>query len=229
MATKTLQENVNQAINDLCEIRQALINKGVECPSGTPTCEYGEKINEIKSGDTTEFKEVIERTTVNPKLPNDLTKIGNSAFRGCTNLALTELPAGVTSIEGYAFYQCTNLALTELPAGVTSIGGYAFAECKKLAFTELPSGVTSIPSYTFYRCAIKSMTFPGSIKTLGLAAFRESAIQTVIFKGTPESIGSSAFYSCMSLKTIKVPWAEGEVANAPWGASYATIVYNYTE
>jgi hypothetical protein len=25
-----------------------------------------------------------------------------------------------------------------------------------------------------------------------------------------------------------VPWAEGAVANAPWGATNATINYNYT-
>lgn len=48
------------------------------------------------------------------------------------------------------------------------------------------------------------------------------------FKGTPSSINSNAFNSCINLLTINVPWAEGAVANAPWGATNATINYNYT-
>ena len=40
---------------------------------------------------------------------------------------------------------------------------------------------------------------------------------------------SSAFDGCTNLTDIKVPWAEGAVANAPWGATNATITYNYTE
>ena len=207
MATKTLQENVNQAINDLCEIRQALINKGVECPSGTPTCEYGEKINEIKSGDTTDFKGIIERTVTNLTLPNDLTTIGSHAFYGCKNLALTELPSGVTSIGDSAFARCSNLALTKLPSGVTSIGPSAFSYCSKLKLTEIPASVTVINNQAFMSC---------------------SSMTTITFKGKPNTIASGAFQSS-GLKTIRVPWASGEVANAPWGATKATIVYSYTE
>ena len=48
------------------------------------------------------------------------------------------------------------------------------------------------------------------------------------FEGTPTSIASSAFSNCVKLTTINVPWAEGAVANAPWGATNATINYNYT-
>lgn len=48
------------------------------------------------------------------------------------------------------------------------------------------------------------------------------------FEGKPTRIDSNAFYNCSNLKTINVPWAEGEVANAPWGATKATINYNYT-
>jgi hypothetical protein len=53
-------------------------------------------------------------------------------------------------------------------------------------------------------------------------------LETVTFEGKPTSIDSSAFTSCSKLTAINVPWAEGEVANAPWSASNATINYNYT-
>lgn len=130
------------------------------------------------------FKDVIERTAVNPTLPSDLTKIGDCAFYNYKNLALTSLPDGVTSIGNSAFYHCESLALTSLPSSLTSIRGYALGYCYRLS--------------------------------------------TLTFKGTPSSISMTAFYSCDNLKTINVPWAEGAVANAPWGATNATINYNYT-
>ena len=49
---------------------------------------------------------------------------------------------------------------------------------------------------------------------------------SITFEGTPKSIDSTAFYKCTNLTTINVPWKENAVANAPWGATNATI--NYT-
>ena len=121
---------------------------------------------------------------------------------------ITELPSGITKIRGYAFEHCHKLALTSLPDGVTNIGNNAFTYCTKLALTSLPSGITNI----------------------GTAAFRGcTGLTTITFKGTPSSIASDAFKDCTNLTTINVPWAEGAVANAPWGATNATINYNYTE
>lgn len=49
-----------------------------------------------------------------------------------------------------------------------------------------------------------------------------------IIKPTESSlqISQSAFNNCPQLSNIYVSWAEGEVANAPWGATNATIHYN---
>ena len=134
------------------------------------------------------------------------TKVRGYAFSNCSKLALTELPAGVTSIGNSAFSNCSKLALTELPAGVTSIRDGAFYSCYKLALTELPAGVTSIRSYAFYGC---------------------SNLTSITFKGTCTNIAYNAFDYCTNLTTINVPWAEGAVSNAPWGATNATINYNY--
>lgn len=134
-----------------------------------------------------------------------ITSIGRSAFRNCSNLALTSLPAGITSIGSRAFQNCINLALTSMPAGITSIGSNAFDGCINLALTSLPAGITSIVSFTFNNC---------------------TGLTTITFEGTPTSINSYAFSGCTNLTTINVPWAEGAVANAPWGAKNATIHYN---
>ena len=142
-----------------------------------------------------------------PSLPSGLTSIGNSAFSGCTNLALTSLPSGVTSIGNSAFSGCTNLALTSLPSGITSIGYGTFQDCTNLALTSLPSSITSIENFAFRSC---------------------TGLTSITFKGKPNSISSYAFYTCTNLKTINVPWASGAVSGAPWGATKATINYNYT-
>ena len=44
---------------------------------------------------------------------------------------------------------------------------------------------------------------------------------------TPEEIAENAFNYCTNLTTLNVPWASGAVAGAPWGATKATINYNY--
>ena len=140
-------------------------------------------------------------------LPSGITSIGDKTFENCEKIALTSLPSGITSIGNHAFKYCAKIALTSLPSGITSIGGYAFGCCRNLALTSLPSGITSIDNYAFYNC---------------------TGLTSITFQGKPNSIGTNVFYDCTNLKTINVPWASGEVANAPWGAPKATINYNYT-
>ena len=164
-------------------------------------------------------------------LPESLTSIGNYAFYYCTSLALTSLPEGLTRISGNAFYSCTSLALTSLPEGLTSMGDSAFSGCKNLALTSLPEGLTKIDGNVFYSCKNLALTsLPESLTSIGSYAFYScTSLTSITFKGTPSSIMSSAFNGCTNLTDIKVPWAEGAVANAPWGAKNATITYNYTE
>ena len=136
------------------------------------------------------------------------TKIRDYLFYNCTKLALTSLPESITSIGASAFVSCSNLTLTFLPEGLTSIGESAFRKCTHLALTSLPESLTHIDIYAFTGC---------------------TSLTSITFKGTPSSISSNAFNGCRNLTDIKVPWAEGAVAGAPWGATNATITYNYTE
>lgn len=98
--------------------------------------------------------------------------IKTNAFRGCTNLEITELPISITTIGNYAFYGCTNLALTELPSGLTSIGEYAFYGCTSLMISSLPSGITSIGNHAFNGCTEFSITeIPEGVTSIGEKAF----------------------------------------------------------
>lgn len=95
----------------------------------------------------------------------------------------------------------------EFANAITSIGAYAFYGQMRLILSEIPAEVKTIGDYALSN--LKDLT-------------------TLTFKGTPESIGSNVFTGNFSLTTINVPWAEGAVEGAPWGATNATINYNYT-
>ena len=196
---------------------------------------FVEGINGISGGDedplVEQFRRVCTRDKNTPitSIPEDITSIGSSAFYQCTNLALTSLPSGVTSIGNNAFYQCTRLALTSLPSGVTSIPYEGFMN-SGIKISQLPPQVTTIGAEGFRQCNnIKTMVFPASVSSIGSWAFFScDSLTSVTFEGTPKNINNSAFQTNLKLTTINVPWAEGAVANAPWGATNATINYNYT-
>lgn len=140
-------------------------------------------------------------------LSDEIESIGNAAFINCQSIEFTKLPSRLTVIKRDTFENCILMALTSLPTGLTSIENYGFKNCPKIAITRIPAGVKSIGADAFYN---------------------GKGLTSLTFAGTPTTIDSTAFSGCINLKTINVPWAEGAVANAPWGATNATINYNYT-
>lgn len=120
--------------------------------------------------------------------------------------------------------------MTTLPPYLTTINQNAFYKCPKITLSTLPSGVTSISTGVFRYCTgITTFTIPGTVTgSVGGYAFgSRTGLTSVTFEGTPSSISKTAFSSCSNLTEIKVPWSSGAVANAPWGATNATITYNY--
>ncbi len=115
---------------------------------------------------------------------------------------------------------------------IKSIGKSAFAGCTKLENWDLPDSVETIGDYAFFNSSLvlTDFRFPSSVQTIGTKIFGALPwIYTIYFKGTPTSIDANAFVDLALLMDIYVPWAENEVANAPWGATSATIHYNSTE
>ena len=140
----------------------------------------------------------------------------------------TELTVNADKVKEYAFMDALNLKAIVLP-NATEIGELAFSGCSNLESIEMPN-VEYIGNGAFFLALSEiSLKIPSSVKVIDEGAFSECGITEVTFEGTPESIASDTFQDCPNLKTINVPWSFGEVAGAPWGASYSAIInYDYT-
>lgn len=175
-------------------------------------------------------RQIIERTLTSINFPSGLTKIGSYSMSGFDGITSISIPNGVISIEDRAFYFCNRLVSISLPESIKSIGEGAFYRCEKLESISLPN-LPTIESGTFAYCkALTSITIPASVNVINGTSFGWcTGLTSVNFKGTPTgNINKTTFTNCNNLTDIYVPWAEGAVANAPWGATNATIHYNTT-
>ena len=60
-------------------------------------------------------------------IPNDITKIKDYAFYGCTGLTSVTIGNSVTSIGNYAFYGCSNIHSFTIGSGISSISSNTFS------------------------------------------------------------------------------------------------------
>lgn len=113
---------------------------------------------------------------------------------------------GMAFISGGMFNCCVNLHtihgdLTK----VKTIGINAFANCYKLLNIPYMPILRQIESNAFNNCrALTEIKLPNTITT----------------------IVANAFNGCTNITDIYCGFAEGAIANAPWGATNATIHYN---
>lgn len=202
------------------------IKEGVSIGGVVGTLESGSKLPDAYVLETYNMSGQI--TKVDCK---NLTEIRRYQFYFCSTLTEVNGWDSVTTVGLGAFQECTNLTISGLPSSINVIGTYAFQDVKFSPQEQIfPEGLTEIGSYSFYKCSyLKSLTLPSTITTIKANAFKSSGLETVLFRGTPKELVGTAFSGCSSLKTIAVPWAEGAIKYAPWGATFATIIYNYTE
>ncbi len=160
-----------------------------------------------------------------------------------------DIASNIATIGARAFQQCQSLENVIIRYGCRILGDYAFDNSRLIKKIRLPSTVVSIGIAAFQYTNITEIIIPSSVVSIGWAAFKFCAnlktakiesnaqinqqmfkdcisLETVTFTATSSKIDASTFEGCTSLKDIFVPWSEGAVANAPWGAPNATIHYN---
>ncbi len=132
----------------------------------------------------------------------------NSAVNGGLNIKLRDvyLPENTTRLQ-YTFQNCASVENIYGNLEKVTMLSNAFFNCKALVEAPCLPNLTYISDNAFRNCDL---------------------LTTVKLGGDVTSFGTIAFNECPNLKDIYVTWAEGEVANAPWGATTATIHYNTT-
>lgn len=175
------------------------------------------------------FKDRVNITGIGFASGASVTKIGATAFQGCTGLQSISLPAGTTTLPNGVLQGCTNLNAVTIPATVTVIGDMAFADCRSLATLALPgalttlgesaflncrsltslaisSGVTAIPGQLCNECrTLGSISLPAGVTKIGYSAFANCAGLTSFALSTATtSIGNEAFLGCSGLTTVSI-------------------------
>lgn len=220
-----------------CVNRINLLKQSIESATGKTYSDLTSAIQDLKdNGGKIEDFVVHHADLGDVVLSDDGTIMGllhnglrKGAFADCYVGNIT-IPEGVDNIPRWCFYdtQFRSGATVILPNSLRTIEKEAFLEAQMKNIT-IPEGVTSIGERAFYSCAsLQSIVIPASVTTIGDSAFGLCPkLSTVTFNGTPTTLPYS-FGACSQLTTINVPWAEGAVTGAPWGATNATINYNYT-
>lgn len=138
-------------------------------------------------------------------------EIPEEAFLNNRSLMRLVLPDNIIKIGASAFFQCLNLTGSLiLPEGLTHLNNNAFGHCTSLTgVLKLPSSLEYIGYSAFYKCGfISELSFPEKLTFIGNYAFNQCAglYGPLNFNSEIEYIGEAAFSGCANLTgTIEIP------------------------
>ena len=141
-------------------------------------------------------------------LSDAMPEIQDKMFENCVNLRVVNIPKAAKRIGENAFLNCAALPEITISADVTDIAPNAFSGCTGLAVVNIESGSTlqNINSGAFENTtALATISLPGSVISIGNAAFKNSAIDNAPLGNSLKRIGDEAFYGCVNLTSISVP------------------------
>ena len=140
------------------------------------------------------------------RIPDGVTQISESAFRGRRDLTRVTIPYGVKRIDTFAFDGCSGLRALALPDSVEEMGGFVFDGCKSIACLRISANLKKLGSCTFRWCdALETAEIPDGVEELGYGVFKECrALKTVSIADSVRSIGEDAFRCCAALTEVKL-------------------------
>ena len=133
----------------------------------------------------------------------------------------------ITKIEDSLFQDCSNLASVTIEEGVETIGPRAFMNCYNLNKVVIPGSIKTIEFATFSCCrSLKEVIIPEGIETIGNSAFNDcGSLTSVTIPNTVTTIGEGAFNSCYSLTTVNYTGTEEEWNTINIGLANDSLIY----
>lgn len=150
---------------------------------------------------------------------NKVEKIGDSAFKGCTNLRsidLSNFKCGYKSLKtigSYAFYECSSISGIYIPDSVTTIGNGTFIGCTNLSSITISSGITEIGWNVFddtswwASYSAETEHRHGNIVYINDIAYKavNLTITSATFASDTICVAGNAFSGCTNLTSITIP------------------------
>lgn len=150
----------------------------------------------------------------------DYTNENKSPFYDNDRIKSVVISEGITAVGEYAFQYCNNLKTAVLPTTLKTIKRNGFmphideymVHQNLYGLTEItiPPKVTDIAKFAFSGTAIKSVTIPASVTTVGEQAFGEcQKLETVRYSGI--IISDRMFVRCIKLKNFTITKSTTEI------------------
>ncbi|MCM1075754.1 MAG: leucine-rich repeat domain-containing protein [Bacteroides sp.] len=133
-------------------------------------------------GKTTDYGTVI--------LPSCLTKVGEKMFIG-TSVKEVVIPDNVTSIGEEAFKECRSMTSMNLPVNIFEIGNSAFAS-SGLEAVNFPTNLSTIGEEAFYSTKLESVNLE-NVRNIGKGAFGFTKVKGEVNLANLDSIPSNLF------------------------------------
>lgn len=116
------------------KLAETLTSKGVTATADETTTTLVNKVADIKIGDDSALRGLIQRDLINLTIPDGIIKIGAYTFGFCVNLIKVIMPNSVIEIQDRAFFNCSNLTEIVLPINIETLGNEAFRGTKITEF-----------------------------------------------------------------------------------------------
>ena len=137
-------------------------------------------------------------------LPSTVVQINGSAFYG-TMINEFTIPENIVKIGNTAFHNCTELESIIIPNGVKQVGDAAFQNCMYLSTAKIGSGMRQLNYRLFKNSGLLSITIPGNIKYIGKEAFQDcKKLKSIVIEDGVRKIDDNAFNNT-ALREIAIP------------------------
>lgn len=136
----------------------------------------------------------------------NITKIGDNAFRGNMGITSVIIPKGITTIGKYTFYGCGSLKDIIIPNSVVRIEGNTFERCNSLINVVMPDSVTFIGYGVFRFCSnLTNITVSKNIIIQDQTFYGCENLASIVIPEGVSTIRDSAFEGCKNLTSITIP------------------------